>query len=134
MNFAKFLRTPFLQNTSGGSFCLELAVAASEPFRHSPDTILWITIAEKVFWGMSFSKSEHKTSEVFLFVMFFTMSVLAHYNIGLEINYGGVLFLVCTFCKNDNSLILSTTLHMLLFFRCFLSDVRLSTNFVNYVC
>ena len=70
----------------------------------------------------------------------------------VQTNYRGVLFLVrktldlepqtldletktllqkvFTFCKKVKSLLLSKTLYMVLFVRCFLYDVRFSTNYV----
>ena len=39
VNFAKFLRTPFLQNISGGCFC-KLQVNEKNSFTHTPSCIL----------------------------------------------------------------------------------------------
>ena len=39
VNFAKFLRTPFLQNSSGGCFC-KLQVNEKNSFTHTPSCIL----------------------------------------------------------------------------------------------
>ena len=39
VNFAKFLRTPFLQNSSGGCFC-KVQVNEKNSFTHTPSCIL----------------------------------------------------------------------------------------------
>ena len=35
VNFAKFLRTPFLQNTSGGCFCMNIDILIGTDFYHT---------------------------------------------------------------------------------------------------
>ena len=96
---------------------------------------------------MSFGKSEDKP-EPDAFCDIGPLDSLQN----VETNYGGMLFLfsksadfqpqtldletktllekVFTFCKKVNSLLLSKTLYMVLFIRCFLYNVSLSTNYV----